>query len=102
MTTKQNPKEFLEEAFKAIDLRQELTEYSRQTLYNNVSLLQSIEANIRMRANYGTKEDLTNYLKHLIDRYKHRDQVLTNVLWMLDTYAPKEKEWFQKVLLLQP
>lgn len=102
MTQKQTPKEFLTEAFKAIDLRQELTDYARRELYGKVKAVELIEHNIRTWVEMGNKDGLRKYLNELAHRYQGRDLILDRIIWILDYHAPQEREWFQKLLLLQP
>src|SRR5574338_163210 len=90
---------------KQIDLTQQLEQmfledFAEEKIYYNLTLKEAIANNIKTRAELGTRQDLRNYLQELPAKYKDREWVTQAVLDLLDTYAPEEREWFQKVLLL--
>lgn len=68
----------------------------------NTGLLDAILDNVHIRIKRGGQQDLRNYLQELPAKYSKRPWIIEEVLHHLAIHAPKELEWFQKVLLLQP
>lgn len=71
----------------------------QEEIDTNCGLMSVIVENVEVYSSRRT--DLRNYLHKLAASYSNRHWIIDAVRYMLIIHAPREKEWFEKILMLQ-